>query len=99
MLPPAINFLQNFNDDNFDVLIQAKDYYKFAVFTLLALGLLFQIPVGAFVLGAGGHPHARLPHAQLALRDRHHRDPRRGPARRRPGHDDARDGPALLLYG
>jgi sec-independent protein translocase protein TatC len=54
VLPPAIKFLQNFNDNSFDVLIQAKDYYKFAVFTLLALGLFFQIPVGAFVLGRAG---------------------------------------------
>jgi sec-independent protein translocase protein TatC len=54
VLPPAIKFLQNFNDQNFDVLLQAKDYYKFAVFTLLALGVFFQIPIGAFVLGRAG---------------------------------------------
>lgn len=54
VLPPAIKFLQNFNNSSFDVLIQAKDYYKFAVFTLGALGLFFQIPIGAFVLGRAG---------------------------------------------
>jgi sec-independent protein translocase protein TatC len=54
VLPPAITFLQNFNDETFDVLLQAKDYYRFAVFTLLALGLAFQIPVGALALGRAG---------------------------------------------
>ena len=28
VLPNAINFLQNFNDDKFDILLQAKDYYR-----------------------------------------------------------------------
>jgi sec-independent protein translocase protein TatC len=54
VLPPAIGFLQNFNDETFDVLLQAKDYYRFAVFTLLAVGLAFQIPVGALALGRVG---------------------------------------------
>ena len=30
VLPPAISFLQNFNDESFDVLLQAKDYYRFS---------------------------------------------------------------------
>lgn len=45
VLPAAVNFLQNFNDDNFDILLQARDYYKFAVMLLAAMGLLFQLPV------------------------------------------------------
>lgn len=45
VLPPAISFLQNFNDDSFDILLQARDYYRFAVLSLAGLGLLFQIPV------------------------------------------------------
>ena len=45
ILPNAISFLQNFNDDNFDILLQARDYYKFAVMLLAAMGLLFQLPV------------------------------------------------------
>ena len=28
-LPRAVDFLQNFNDDQFDILIQAADYYRF----------------------------------------------------------------------
>ena len=34
VLPNAIDFLQNFNDDNFDILLQAKDYYRFAILVL-----------------------------------------------------------------
>jgi sec-independent protein translocase protein TatC len=46
VLPNAINFLQNFNDDNYDILIQARDYYKFSIMVLAAMGLLFQVPIG-----------------------------------------------------
>jgi sec-independent protein translocase protein TatC len=46
VLPPALRFLQNFNSDSFNVLIQARDYYSFAILILAAMGLLFQIPVG-----------------------------------------------------
>ena len=45
VLPRAIGFLQNFNDDDFDILIQARDYYKFAVVFIAGIGLLFQIPI------------------------------------------------------
>src|SRR5215216_7174224 len=45
VLPAAVNFLQNFNDDNFDILLQARDYYKFAIMVLAAMGLLFQMPI------------------------------------------------------
>jgi sec-independent protein translocase protein TatC len=50
VLPPAIRFLQNFNSDSFDVLIQAQPYYKFVTMLLAAMGLLFQIPVGILAL-------------------------------------------------
>ena len=45
ILPPALRFLQNFNDESFDVLIQARDYYSFSIMILVAMGLLFQIPI------------------------------------------------------
>jgi sec-independent protein translocase protein TatC len=54
VLPPAISFLQNFNNASFDVLIQAKDYYRFAVLALLSCGLIFQLPVGLLALNAVG---------------------------------------------
>src|SRR3712207_1572609 len=50
VLPRAIDFLQNFNDDDFDILIQARDYYKFAVLFIGSIGLLFQIPVGVIAV-------------------------------------------------
>lgn len=45
VLPAAIRFFQNFNSTEFNVLVQASPYYKFAATTLLAMGLLFQVPV------------------------------------------------------
>jgi sec-independent protein translocase protein TatC len=45
VLPAAVRFFQNFNSGQFDVLVQASQYYKFAATTLLAMGLVFQVPV------------------------------------------------------
>jgi sec-independent protein translocase protein TatC len=45
VLPRAIGFLQNFNDDSFDILLQAREYYRFAILFVAAIGLLFQMPV------------------------------------------------------
>jgi sec-independent protein translocase protein TatC len=45
VLPAAVDFLQNFNDDNYDVLLQARDYNRFAVMVMGVMGLLFQLPV------------------------------------------------------
>ena len=46
VLPRALDFLQNFNDDNFDIMLQAQDYYRFSILLLMVMGLLFQIPIG-----------------------------------------------------
>jgi sec-independent protein translocase protein TatC len=54
VLPPAISFLQNFNDQSFDVLLQAKEYYRFEMLALLSTGLVFQLPVGLLALNAVG---------------------------------------------
>lgn len=45
VLARAVDFLQNFNGDNFDVQVQARDYYRFSVLFMAAIGFLFQIPV------------------------------------------------------
>jgi sec-independent protein translocase protein TatC len=50
VLDRAVRFLQNFNDDSFDILLQAKDYFKFAVLFVAGIGLLFQIPVGVLAI-------------------------------------------------
>ncbi|WP_205696260.1 twin-arginine translocase subunit TatC [Conexibacter sp. SYSU D00693] len=49
-LPRAVEFLQNFNDDDFDILVQARDYFRFSVVFLAVIGLLFQIPVGVLAV-------------------------------------------------
>lgn len=50
VLPAAVKFLQTFNADSFNILVQAKDYYKFAALTLVAMGIVFQVPVGILAL-------------------------------------------------
>jgi sec-independent protein translocase protein TatC len=46
VMPAATKFLLNFNDDQFNVQVRARDYYSFFSTTLLAVGLIFQVPVG-----------------------------------------------------
>jgi sec-independent protein translocase protein TatC len=53
-LPKAIGFLQNFNDDNFDILIQARDLYSFSIMVMGVMGLLFQVPIGIVGLTRAG---------------------------------------------
>ena len=53
-LPRAVGFLQNFNDDRFDILIQARDYYRFVILVLGLTGLTFQIPVGVLAVTRAG---------------------------------------------
>ena len=54
VLPAALHFFQNFNSDQFNVLVQAGQYYKFAATTLLAMGLLFQVPVAILAVTRAG---------------------------------------------
>jgi sec-independent protein translocase protein TatC len=49
-LPRAVEFLQNYNDGAFDILVQAKDYYRFCTLLLAAMGVLFQIPIGVLAI-------------------------------------------------
>jgi sec-independent protein translocase protein TatC len=46
VLPAASKFLLNFNDSQFNVQLRAKEYYGFFAQTLLACGIVFQVPVG-----------------------------------------------------
>ena len=50
VLPAALRFLVNFNSSEFNILVQAGPYYQFAATVLLAMGLVFQVPV--VILGA-----------------------------------------------
>jgi sec-independent protein translocase protein TatC len=54
VLPGAVGFLQNFNASSFDALVQARSYYQFVLFTMLATGVLFQIPVAVIGLNQVG---------------------------------------------
>ncbi len=46
VFPAAAKFLLNFNDQQFNIQVRARDYYGFFATTLLAVGLVFQVPVG-----------------------------------------------------
>lgn len=46
VLPPAVEFLQGYNSNQFDSLVQAAPYYKFEILTMGAIGLAFQVPLG-----------------------------------------------------
>jgi sec-independent protein translocase protein TatC len=50
VMPAALDFLLGFNADQFDVQIRASDYYGFAAQTLIACGIIFQVPVGVLAL-------------------------------------------------
>ncbi len=54
VLPAAVRFFQNFNSDEFNVLVQAGPYYKFAATVLLAMGLVFQVPVAILTATRAG---------------------------------------------
>jgi sec-independent protein translocase protein TatC len=49
ILPPAIHFLTNYDSSHFEILLRAKDYYRFVSFVLIGVALAFEVPV--FVLG------------------------------------------------
>ncbi len=50
VVPAAIKFLLNFNDDQFATQIRAREYYSFFSLALISVGLLFQIPVGILAI-------------------------------------------------
>jgi len=50
VLPPAIHFLQGYNSQEFQNLVQAKSVYKFELFLMMGIGLAFQIPLLALGL-------------------------------------------------
>ncbi len=50
VLPAAVRFFVNFNSSEFNVLVQASQFYRFAATILLAMGVVFQVPV--LILGA-----------------------------------------------
>jgi sec-independent protein translocase protein TatC len=45
VMPAAVKFLLNFNDSQFNVQVRARDYYSFFSTTMIAAGLIFQMPL------------------------------------------------------
>src|ERR1700742_459545 len=54
VLPAAVKFLQGYNSNQFDNLVQAKPLYSFQVLTMGAIGLAFQLPLAMMGLRAVG---------------------------------------------
>ncbi|HEX2095921.1 MAG TPA: twin-arginine translocase subunit TatC [Solirubrobacterales bacterium] len=50
VLPAAADFLLGFNDEQFNVQVRARDYYSFFSMTMLAGGLIFQLPLALIAL-------------------------------------------------
>lgn len=50
ILPAAVDFLLSFNSDQFSTELRAREYYSFFAMTLLAGGVVFQVPVVVLAL-------------------------------------------------
>lgn len=50
VLPAATQFLLNFNDSQFNIQVRASEYYGFFAQTLIACGVVFQIPIGTLAV-------------------------------------------------
>jgi sec-independent protein translocase protein TatC len=48
-LPAAVHFLTHYDNTQYHVLIRARDYYSFTAMVLLAMGIVFELPL--FVMG------------------------------------------------
>jgi sec-independent protein translocase protein TatC len=59
ILPPAVRFLQGYNANSFDILVQAKTYYSFEILAMLGVGLAFQLPIGLLAFQRLGVINAR----------------------------------------
>jgi sec-independent protein translocase protein TatC len=46
VLPAATDFLLNFNENDFNVQVRARDYYSYFTLTLGLMGVVFQMPIG-----------------------------------------------------
>jgi sec-independent protein translocase protein TatC len=49
VLPAALRFLTHYDDNLYNIQIRARDYYSFVTLVLLAVGIVFQVPL--FILG------------------------------------------------
>lgn len=44
-LPAAVHYLTNYDKSEFNIQLQAKSYYSFTTMVLLAMGIVFELPV------------------------------------------------------
>ncbi len=66
VVPPALDFLVNFNSQAFSLQLRANDYIQFVMLSLLAMGIVFEMPAVMLIL-------ARLRVMSSALMRRHWR--------------------------
>ncbi len=45
VLPPAVHFLQGYNNKEFQVLVGANSYYKFEIMLMMGIGVAFEVPL------------------------------------------------------
>jgi sec-independent protein translocase protein TatC len=45
VLPKAVHFLTNFDDQYYNAELRARDYYGFVMMVLLAIGVVFELPI------------------------------------------------------
>jgi sec-independent protein translocase protein TatC len=45
VLPKAVHFLTSFDDEQFNVTVRAQDYYSFVITVLIAVGIVFELPI------------------------------------------------------
>jgi sec-independent protein translocase protein TatC len=50
VMPAAVNFLLNFNETQFNIQVRARDYYSFFSTTMVAAGLVFQLPLAVLAV-------------------------------------------------
>src|SRR5919106_2601195 len=50
VVPAATKFLLSFNASEFDIEVRAREYYSFFSLTCIAVGILFQIPIGVLAV-------------------------------------------------
>jgi sec-independent protein translocase protein TatC len=50
VVPAALQFLLHFNANQFNTELRAKEYYSFVTMTTLAVGAVFQVPIGILAL-------------------------------------------------
>jgi sec-independent protein translocase protein TatC len=54
VLPAAVRFFVNFNSGEFNVIVQASQFYRFAATILLSMGVIFQVPVAILAATRAG---------------------------------------------